>query len=291
MSELYVSQAQDPIFHLAVEDWLLRHSGETAFFLYQNKPSVVLGRFQNPWLECDLAWLADNQVQLVRRFSGGGTVWHDLGNVNFCWVGPLAGFKKTAALEVVRDRLAELGVIVEINARHDLVVRQSDGSTRKVSGSAFKQTKDRALHHGTLLLQGSDLSKLNRALTSPHTLSETRSIASVRSVVQGLPLTPKTWMESWGKAKIVEAGDERFADRSWGEWPWRMGETPLFRWSFALDGHEISLSAHKGMIQELSWRKLGIEVSELGRRLEAATFNELAEGQLDQKRWESFLGV
>ena len=289
--KLYSSLERDPFFHLAVEEWLLRESGETAFFLYQNRPSVVLGRFQNPWLECDLSWMHTSGVQLVRRPSGGGTVWHDEGNVNFCWVGPLAGFHKDQALQVVQSRLAKLGVIVSINARHDLVVPQSDGSTRKVSGSAYKQTKDRALHHGTLLING-DLTKLNRALASPHKLTETRSIASVRSVVMNLDtLSPQSWIQSWGDAEILKPSDARFKPEPWSDWPWVMGETPLFKWSFTIDGETVSLSAHKGLILELDWPTRGLKFERLEKRLESATFLELSNGAINKQIWMDALGV
>lgn len=288
--KLYTSLERDPFFHLAVEEWLLRESGETAFFLYQNRPSVVLGRFQNPWLECDLSWMKTNDVQLVRRPSGGGTVWHDEGNVNFCWVGPLAGFHKDKALQVVQARLKDLGVEVSINARHDLVVPQSDGSTRKVSGSAYKQTKDRALHHGTLLING-DLTKLNRALASPHKLTETRSIASVRSVVMNLDtLTPQSWLDSWGSAQVLRP-EARFKTAPWSDWQWVMGETPLFKWSFTIEGETIHLSAHKGLILELDWPSRGLKFERLEKRLESTTFFELSGGTINQQIWQNALGV
>lgn len=289
--KIYTSLERDPFFHLSVEEWLLRESAETAFFLYQNRPSVVLGRFQNPWLECDLSWMKSQGVELVRRPSGGGTVWHDEGNVNFCWVGPLAGFKKDAALEVVKTRLADLGVSVSINARHDLVVPQSDGTTRKVSGSAYKQTKDRALHHGTLLING-DLTKLNRALASPHKLTETRSIASVRSVVMNLDtLTPQSWIESWGVTEVLKRGDSRFHPAPWSDWQWVMGETPLFKWSFTIDDETVSLTAHKGLILELDWPSRGLKFERLEKRLESATFFELSNGEINKQTWLNALGV
>ena len=288
--KLYVSHERDPFFHLAVEEWLLRETEGESFFLYQNQPCVVLGRFQNPWLECDLAFMREQNFTLVRRMSGGGTVWHDDGNVNFCWVGPLKGFSKDNALHRMVEQLKKFGLNVTINARHDLVVPQADGSTRKVSGSAYKQTKDRALHHGTLLLK-SDLTQLNRVLRSPHTLTETRSIPSVRSVVMNLGLEPREWMQSWGEAEVVSAGDARFNSAPWKDWQWVMGETPLFKWQFKLGSEEISLSAHKGLIKELQWHNRGLHFTELNKKIEAATFQELANNELDLAIWVSFLGL
>lgn len=287
--KIFRSNARDPFFHLAVEEWLLREVTGDALFLYQNPPSVVLGRFQNPWLECDLSYMRERNLMLVRRMSGGGTVWHDEGNVNMAWVRPLKGFKKDEMLWQVCEKLKSFDLSVTVNARHDLVVTMPDGSTRKVSGSAYKQTKDRVLHHFTLLLN-SDLSVLNRVLQSPHRLQETRSIPSVRSQVMNLGLEPEAWMESWGKAEELLPSDRRFNASPWQDWQWQMGETPFFRWQFELQGHSLKLSAHKGLIQELSWEKFGLEFKELGLRLEAQTFYELSNGAIDLSRWQNFLG-
>ena len=80
-----VSELTDPAVNLAVEETLFSRlpTGQALFFLYRNAPSVIFGRFQNPWLEADVEWLADQKIPMIRRSSGGGTVWHDLGNWNF----------------------------------------------------------------------------------------------------------------------------------------------------------------------------------------------------------------
>ncbi len=287
---LYVSREDDPFFHLAVEEWLLRElpAGEEAWFLYRNRPCVVVGRFQNPWKECDLGWMGEQGYPLVRRPSGGGTVWHDPGNVNFCRVGPLKGFHKDLALLEVQKRLAGFGVRVEINVRHDLVVAMEDGSTRKVSGSAYKQTKDRALHHGTLLIAG-DLDRLERSLASPVVLAETRSIPSVRSKVMNLgngKLTPESWMASWGEAEVVSPSDTRFDQQAWSRWEWVYGETPFFRWEFRVGEEDVRLSSHKGMIREFAWREM--RTQDLNRPLRAETFGAL--DPTNFSNWEKLLG-
>jgi lipoate-protein ligase A len=287
--KIYRSKSRDPFFHLAVEEWLLREETGEALFLYQNPSSVVLGRFQNPWLECDLSFMREKNLTLVRRMSGGGTVWHDEGNVNMAWVRPLKGFKKDEMLWKVCDQLKAFNLGVTVNARHDLVVTMPDGSTLKVSGSAYKQTKDRVLHHHTLLLK-SDLSVLNRVLQSPHRLQETRSIPSVRSQVMNLGIEPESWMGRWGEAEIVSPSDARFNAGPWKDWQWLMGETPFFRWQFEFQGQVIKLSAHKGLIQELTWERLSLEMNDLGRKLEAQTFYELSQGSIDLSAWQKFLG-
>lgn len=291
---VYTSHSRDPFFHLAVEEWLLRECEGEAWFFYRNDPCVVVGRFQNPWKECDLGWMRTEGIPLVRRPSGGGTVWHDAGNVNFCHVGPLQGFTRKRALEVVRAKLAQLGVEVEINARYDLVVPQSDGTTRKVSGSAYKQTKNRALHHGTLLIHG-DLDRLGRSLASPNQLHSTKSIPSVRSRVTNLSqLTPETWISSWGPGQVLSPTDDRFHPEHWSRWEWVFGETPHFEWKFRVDQHPIELSSHKGMIREFRWGQLGIVTHDLDAPLCFASFQELArENQLElnSENWLRLLGT
>lgn len=284
---LYISHERDPFFHLAVEEWLLReYTGEEpAWFLYRNDPCVVVGRFQNPWKEADLGWMQSEGIPLVRRPSGGGTVWHDPGNVNFCCVRPMAGFKKSLALEEVQRRLSGFGKEVVINERFDLRFHGS-----KVSGSAYKQTKDRALHHGTLLLDG-DLARLNRSLNSPVTLKSTKSISSVRSPVLNLEVNPDVWIKSWGDGEVVQLNDPRFQRDHWSRWEWVYGETPHFEWSFSVGEDVIALSCHKGLIKKLQWDRTGVNAEELNLPMAFVTFQQLAEGRkLDPKAWLQVLG-
>lgn len=255
--KIFVSHARDPFFHLAVEEWLLReYAGELpVWFLYRNDPCVVLGRFQNPWLEADLPWLNDQGVPLVRRPSGGGTVWHDAGNINFCRVAQ-APLKRGQALEEIAAHLKQhFNVSVEINARFDLVTHQRDGTTRKVSGSAYKQTKDRALHHATLLLSA-DLSKLERSLHTRAKITSSKSIASVRSQVQNLTelnptLSWESFLTSFDAVEALTPDEALFPTAHWKSWLWRFGETPHFTWDFELEGHRVSLESHKGRVVKL----------------------------------------
>ncbi len=289
--KIFHSSSFNPYVNLAIEDWLLREYPlqDEVWLFYQNAPSVILGRFQNPWLECDLGWMHSQKIPLVRRPSGGGTVWHDEGNVNFCRITPLKTFTKDGALKIIQNRLRQLDLGVEINARHDLVF-SFENHPHKVSGSAYKQTKDRALHHGTLLIK-SDLGALNRALKSPHTLEETRSISSVRSKVLNLSqvssLTTDKYLALWGEKELIDLSPFSLPNQ-WSEWLWQMGETPLFKWRFQADGEEVYLSSHKGMIHELKWR--GHQFEKLMRPLKVETFKELSGGLLAEAAWLEVLG-
>ena len=115
----------DPYWNLAVEDWLFHHCTQLpALILWQNQPCVVIGRAQNPWRECNLDAMAEANIPLVRRQSGGGTVYHDLDNLNFTIISDMAQFSKTANLQIIQQALQTLGVTAHLNARNDLYVLQ-----------------------------------------------------------------------------------------------------------------------------------------------------------------------
>ncbi|TPX51038.1 hypothetical protein SeLEV6574_g00527 [Synchytrium endobioticum] len=142
----YLSRLTDPYINLALEDW--------------NGPSVVIGRNQNPWRECNLRLTKDSHIPLVRRKSGGGTVYHDLGNTNYSIMTPRSDFDRSRGVQLITRALHNLDIPASENARHDILV-----NNRKVSGSAFKIANDQAYHHGTMLID-SDLVLLKRYLAN-----------------------------------------------------------------------------------------------------------------------------
>ncbi|BEJ16084.1 hypothetical protein CspHIS471_0506890 [Cutaneotrichosporon sp. HIS471] len=184
----YVSHSTDPWFNLSYEDWLLRYTPVTQpiLFVYRNIPCVVIGRNQNPWKETTPRYLREIDLPLVRRRSGGGTVYHDLGNTNFSVITPRALFTRNGGAELVsravRERLDVPSCTV--NERNDVVLRP-DGTKEgelKVSGSAYKIISQRAYHHGTMLIS-SDVENLGAALRSSNPKMETKGIASHRAPV------------------------------------------------------------------------------------------------------------
>ena len=163
MHKVLVSPFYDPYLNLALENYFFEtlDPGQPLLFLYVNEPSVVIGRFQNPWIESRPSALGP--IHLVRRQSGGGTVYHDPGNVNFSFISTQEEYDKTANLEIICRIMEKAGVNLSINERHDLTVNFKD-EVYKVSGSAFRLKKDKVFHHGTLLIT-SDRDKLKKALT------------------------------------------------------------------------------------------------------------------------------
>jgi lipoate-protein ligase A len=232
----YISRSRDPYLNLSIEDYILRMSppDSTVLFLYTNRPCVVIGRNQNPWLEVNLGILhaarheekppkdteppAIGDVDLVRRRSGGGTVFHDEGNLNWSITCPLIQFTRDKHAEMVVRALRKLGVDrARVNERHDIVLDQgskkrptnpqdthstayaADGDgprPLKVSGSAYKLTRTRALHHATTLLASPNLHIIPQYLRSPaKDLIQAKGVESVSSPVGNIGLDVAIFQE------------------------------------------------------------------------------------------------
>ena len=155
---------------------------EPVFCLWQNAPSVIIGLNQNALSEVNLPYLEENGILLARRVTGGGAVYHDLGNLNYTIVGRSSDLERDypGYLTYVIDALRSLGVDAELSGRNDILV---DG--RKVSGYAKRVWKDRLMIHGTLMYDV-DLETLTHALSVPGSKFEAAGIASVRSHVTNL---------------------------------------------------------------------------------------------------------
>ncbi len=151
-------------------------------FLWRSDCAVVVGKNQNPWRECRLDLMRNEGVPLARRISGGGTVYHDAGNLNYCIIVDRTQYREEQAYEMVFQALEALGVRAEKTGKSNLSV---DGL--KFSGNAFCFRKGRALHHGTLLLDA-DLERLNRYLGTMFSRIDTRAIRSVPAAVANLGL-------------------------------------------------------------------------------------------------------
>jgi len=180
------SEILDPLLNLAIEKWLMKREDlkETeVLFFYRNAPSVIIGRFQNPWMECDLKQMAEKGISLIRRESGGGAVYHDTGNLNFSFICGKERMVKEEKTALVTGALKSLGIEAEAGARNDIYIEG-----KKISGSAGRYTSSIALHHGTLLID-SDLEALNSYLTVNQCVSaqlKSQGIPSNRSKVTNI---------------------------------------------------------------------------------------------------------
>jgi lipoate---protein ligase len=207
-----------PFANLAIEDYIFRHSpsGSKLLLFYRNNKSIVIGRNQNPWLELNLQRIQElssqpNQlVHLLRRRSGGGTVYHDRGTVNWSFTCDASEFNRNKYAELIVQALHGIGIDqAKVNNRHDIVVVEQLGSrndtsnisTKKVSGSAYKISRQRALHHGTALLNA-NLQNISELLHSPaRSLINARGTESIRSPVTNLKI---------GNRQFEEAVEQQF---------------------------------------------------------------------------------
>jgi len=172
----------NPWFNLATENWIFRDLDPEVFtlFLWRNENTVVIGNYQNPWVECKVDKMDRDEVFLARRQSGGGAVFHDLGNTNFTFLCARENYEEAANFKIITDAILSLGITAEKSGRNDIHV---DG--RKISGSAFRHTQQRSFHHGTLLINA-DMSRLADYLNPNPLKLQAKGVKSVRSRVANL---------------------------------------------------------------------------------------------------------
>ena len=236
----------DPRINLAIEEHLLRNLkiDEDILLFYINEPSIIIGRNQNTLEEINLPYVEKHNIHVVRRLSGGGAVYHDLGNLNFSFINnsgkeDLHNFKKFTA-PVIRF-LNELGVSASLSGRNDILV---DGL--KISGNAQYITGKRMVSHGTLLFN-SDLSHVSDALNVKLSKISSKGIKSVRSRVANIIdfldapmdilefrtlLKNDIMMQGQTEEYNLTAGDwtgiRKLADERYCQWEWNFGRSPAF---------------------------------------------------------------
>ncbi len=180
--QLFESNSLDPYLNLATEQYLMETVEEDAciLFLWQNQNTVVIGKNQNAWKECKTALLHEEGGVLARRLSGGGAVFHDVGNLNFTFLLPQAEYDLDRQFSVIREAMQLLGLEAERSGRNDMLI-----GDRKFSGNAFYKNGRQAYHHGTLLVDV-DMEKLSRYLSPSKAKLQAKGVDSVRSRVVNL---------------------------------------------------------------------------------------------------------
>jgi lipoate-protein ligase A len=241
---IYESNDTNPYHNIATEKYLLENveTGTCILYLWQNRHTVVIGRNQNAWSECRTSLLAEEGGFLARRLSGGGAVFHDMGNLNFTFLVPDEDYDVDRQLSVIMTACDQLGIPVEKSGRNDLLA-----AGQKFSGNAFYHAQGKAYHHGTLLVDA-DMNNLGRYLTPSKAKLEAKGVKSVRSRVTNLnSLCPGLTIEelkkqlviAFGKVygcepqplKLEEPPQIREDAKMLGSWDWLYGKQMPFTFS------------------------------------------------------------
>ncbi|TDM14377.1 lipoate--protein ligase [Macrococcus bovicus] len=260
----------DPRINLAMEEYILNNLTNDSYFLfYVNEPSIIIGKNQNTYAEVNQKYVDEHHIHIVRRISGGGAVYHDLGNLNFSFVthadeDSFHNFKKFT-MPIV-EALNEMGVKAELSGRNDLQV-----GSRKISGNAMFQAKDRMFSHGTLMLD-SNIDEVVRSLSVSEEKLITKGIRSIRSRVANITefLDEPISMEAFKERllnHIFEGNVEEYvlSEEDWQAihqlsrekyqtFEWNYGKNPAYNYEskqkFPGGLVDLKLNVKKGLITE-----------------------------------------
>lgn len=265
----------DPFFNLALEETIFNSGkeGETYILLWQNSPSVIIGKHQNTFTEINSEFIRSRGIHVVRRMTGGGAVYHDLGNLNFSFIQPAAGriapdFQ--AFTRPVMAALAKLGVEAEFSGRNDLTL-----GGKKFSGNAQYIRNGKVLHHGTLLFDV-NFDDLEAALRPAAEKLSSKGVASVRSRVTNISgaLTRRMTVEKFRDTLLACLAEDQplaeraltqveidaavqLADSRYRTWQWNYGQSPAANIKrekrFAAGKVEVWLDIANSMIREVQF--------------------------------------
>lgn len=264
------NQNYNPFFNIACEEYFFKQFSENIIFIYRNQPSIIIGKHQNAYKEVNYDFVQDNAIPVVRRISGGGAVYHDLGNLNFAFIqnksdGNLSDFKGFTL--PILQFLNEIEIPAKLESRNDLRV-----NGKKISGNSEHIFKNRVLHHGTLLYN-TNLSNLRNSLRISDYYID-HSVKSVPSPVINLsdflaePISIEEFEDLlfiYLKKKFPEASDYILNDKDieninlliankYSTWEWNYGYfgNYEFKQNAEIDGEhlEIYFQVKNGLIQE-----------------------------------------
>jgi lipoate-protein ligase A len=283
--QCFISTNRDIYFNLALEEYLLMHSVHDFFILWRSEPVVVVGKHQNTLAEINYRFVRENGILIARRLSGGGTVYHDQGNLNFTYIsngepGKLVDFKRF--IEPAIDFLNTLGLAAEQGSKNEILSRG-----KKISGNAEHVHKNRVLHHGTLLFN-SDLRVLRECLRVLPGRYKDKAVQSNRSSVINISESLNDGMEmaSFESAfldfmltrtggilyKLTEKEQTAIsdiADSKYRSWEWIFGWSPDYELNGSFQFREfdcrIFVKIHRGILKDCSLESKNIPEEDLSR--------------------------
>lgn len=280
-----VNNSTDPYFNLAAEEYLLRNFKENCFMLWRNKPSIIVGKHQNALAEINYEYIKENNIDVIRRLSGGGTVFHDLGNLNFTFIQNvnanenLVDFKRY--IKPIVTVLHQLGINAKHEGRNDIMI---DG--KKVSGNAEHVFKQRVLHHGTLLFSSviSDLSKAlkvnplkyqdkgvksvkSRVTNINECLSEKKSVLEFQDKILAYMKESEPTIENYIFSKTDIDQINKLVKDKYVTWDWNFGYSPKYSFEKSIeilhDNIEIQMNVEKGIITDITIKSDLIDKSDV----------------------------
>lgn len=259
-----INNSTDPFFNLALEEYFVKHKDlkEDLLILWQNEPTIVVGKHQNTYEELNLDYVAKNDIKVVRRMSGGGAVYHDLGNLNYTVIkndGQLYRNDFSFFALPVISCLVKLGIEATFDGRNDILIHG-----KKFSGNAQYFHKNKVLHHGTLLFS-SDLTVLSQALQVKMKKFASKGIKSVKSRVTNISdylsepiaisefrksLTTSMFGENENSIQNYKLSEEDISsimeirNRKYSTWEWNFGHSPKMSYSkeIRFDAGTVSLA-------------------------------------------------
>ncbi len=266
----YISDTSYPYYNLATEEWLMENVPVDAvtLYLWQNDRTVVVGRNQNCWAECRVDELEADGGYLVRRLSGGGSVYHDTQNLNLTFVANDKDYNVDRQLEVILTAMRKLGLAAEKTGRNDITI---DG--RKFSGNAFYRSGGKNYHHGTILVDV-DTTAMARYLMPSKAKLESKGVSSVKSrVVNIKQLVPDLTIDLLKETMIAafedvyglksepirkdEIDEERIKTREafFSSWDWKFGKNVAFSFEtesirFPWGSAQVRMNVEKGLIKD-----------------------------------------
>lgn len=256
----------DPYFNLAAEEYILKNFHDDIFMLWQNDTSVICGKYQNTAAEINFDFIKSHHIKVVRRLTGGGAVFHDLGNVNFTFINQNGDGDFRSFTQPILEVLHQLGVPATFEGRNDLMI-----NGQKFSGNAQCIYHGKIMHHGTLLFS-SKMEDISAALNVNPLKFQDKAVKSVRKRVTNIsehlpiPISIEEFIEiimqyamrNFADAKLyaLSAQDilaiEKLRDEKYSTWEWNFGTSPKFNYHKTIRTRggnvELSMTIEKGLI-------------------------------------------